>query len=252
MSAIDLRLGKWESVLADVECDALITDPPYGERTHAGHDRAVRGCRTSQGAHDAVIKTTISYGSWSAEDVALFVAHWAPRTRGWFCAMTSDDLIPAYRSALEANGRITFQPLPCVIPGMTVRVLGDGPSTWAVFLVVSRPRTRKWASWGTLPGAYTSGRDREQHIGGKPIELMRAIVRDYSRPGDLVCDPCGGGFTTAIACHMEGRRCISSEMDSSTFEKAKARVDRALAQQPLFPRSTAKPTQIELVADDER
>jgi site-specific DNA-methyltransferase (adenine-specific) len=224
---IDLRCGRWQDALADVEMvDAVITDPPYGERTHAGHDRAVKGCRTSQGEHDATLKTALSYASLSPDDVTAFVDSWAPRTRGWFCAMTSDDLIPAYRGALERHGRITFQPLPCVIPGMTVRVLGDGPSTWSVFLIVSRPRAREWASWGTLPGAYITTREGGQHIGGKPLALMRSIVRDYARPGDLVCDPCAGGATTLLAAAIEGRRAIGAEMDPETFAKAQKRIAR--------------------------
>jgi len=40
-------------------------------------------------------------------------------------------------------------------------------------------------------------------IGGKPMWLMRALVRDYSRPGNLVCDPCAGGATTLIAAAIE-------------------------------------------------
>lgn len=44
MSAIDLRLGDWREVLADVDaCDSLICDPPYSERTDAGY-------RTNPGA----------------------------------------------------------------------------------------------------------------------------------------------------------------------------------------------------------
>jgi 23S rRNA G2445 N2-methylase RlmL len=37
-AGIELRLGDWREVLADVEPDAVITDPPYSERTHSGHN----------------------------------------------------------------------------------------------------------------------------------------------------------------------------------------------------------------------
>jgi site-specific DNA-methyltransferase (adenine-specific) len=60
--------------------------------------------------------------------------------------------------------------------------------------------------------------------GGKPLWLMRAIVRDYTRPGDLVCDPCAGGATTLLAAAMEGRRAVGAEMDPVTFEKASKRL----------------------------
>ncbi len=62
---------------------------------------------------------------------------------------------------------------------------------------------------------------------------MQAIVRDYTRPGDLVVDPFAGGGTTALACAIEGRRCITSEMDEITFAKAKARLQRGYTRNML-------------------
>jgi site-specific DNA-methyltransferase (adenine-specific) len=105
---------------------------------------------------------------------------------------------------------------------MTVRLSGDGPSSWAIYLNVARPPAL--ARWGTLDGAYVTGTGDRFHIGGKPLGLMRAIVRDYTSPGDLVIDPFCGGGTTALACAMEGRRCITSEIDPETYAKALTRL----------------------------
>lgn len=57
---------------------------------------------------------------------------------------------------------------------------------------------------------------------------MRAIVRDYTKPGDLVVDPFCGGGTTALACAYESRRCITSEMDPDTYALAVKRLERDL------------------------
>jgi site-specific DNA-methyltransferase (adenine-specific) len=62
--------------------------------------------------------------------------------------------------------------------------------------------------------------------GCKPIDLMRAIVRDYTRPGDLVVDPFAGSGTTALACASEGRRCITSEEKPEHYEIARKRIAR--------------------------
>jgi site-specific DNA-methyltransferase (adenine-specific) len=53
---------------------------------------------------------------------------------------------------------------------------------------------------------------------------MRAIVSDYSKRGDLICDPCAGGATTLLAAAMEGRRAVGSEMDPNTFALAQKRI----------------------------
>jgi hypothetical protein len=231
MSAIDLRLGRWQDVLTDVEPDSLIVDAPYGERTHAKqfHGRrlqnSTRGCANDM---QWITSRGLEYEHWSADHVDAFVDYWAPKTRGWFCAFTSHDLVNAYIAALELNGRYVFAPLAVVMPGMNVRLAGDGPSSWCVWFVVARPR--ELHKWGTLPGAYVvspgRGSDRADNIvaGQKPLDLMRAVVRDYSRPGDLVCDPCSGGATTLLAAAMEGRRAVGAEMDVATHAKAMARL----------------------------
>ncbi len=229
---MELRCGDWRDVLADVtECGAVITDPPYSARTHTGHDAGANMAnatgawrRSDGGAGRRRARREISYREWAGDDVAAFVSKWAPRCRGWIVAMSDSDLCGAWRRSAEGAGRTGFQPLPCVIPGMTVRMAGDGPSSWAIYLNVSRPKSL--AKWGTLPGAYRSGQGEREHIGGKPLALMRAIVRDYSRPGDLIVDPCAGGATTLLAAAAEGRRAIGAEIDPETFAKAVRRLER--------------------------
>ena len=61
-------------------------------------------------------------------------------------------------------------------------------------------------------------------IGNKDPVRMRELVRHYSRPGDLVVDPYAGSGTTAIACGIEGRRCITSEVDPVNYNIAKNRL----------------------------
>ena len=86
-AVIDLRLGDWHDVLADVECDALIVDPPYGERTHVGHDASAVGHDASAAGHhgeghDGADRKALDYGYWTERDVVEFVKYWSPRCRG--------------------------------------------------------------------------------------------------------------------------------------------------------------------------
>ena len=227
-----LHLGRWQEALAHVtKCDALITDPPYSERTHAaysadgsGQHMGVRDNRKRRDLGLEPLRRSIDYAALSADGLTEIVEHWSARASGWTCWLTDSELTHAFRDASRAAGRYAFAPLPCVIRGMTVRLVGDGPSSESVSLMVSRPRTSAMAKWGTLPGHYYGTSERCLVVGGKPLWLMRAIIRDYTRPGDLVCDPCAGGGTTLLAAVMEGRRAIGAEMDPATFDKAVARL----------------------------
>ncbi len=253
MSA-DLRLGRWQDALADVgEVDTVIVDAPYSARTHGGHDRGVervnRGVRTGKFINASYgyeyERKAIGYDGWSPADVSAFVDAWSTRCRGWFVTITDHALAPVWESALENAGRYVFAPLPWVARGSRVRLAGDGPSTWTCWIVVARPRTgtdrtgRPYNKWGTLPGAYVVNQmhhaRRENTVqGAKPLPLMRALVRDYTRPGDIVCDPCAGGATTLIAAHQEGRIGIGAEMDPETHALGLRRIERHTQQADLW------------------
>lgn len=221
VQGIDLRLGRWQDVLAGVECDALIFDAPYGSGTHASATTRRDGC------DDAGL--TPAYAAFGEAEIAEFVTSWAPRCRGWMVSMTDSVLAPAWRTAYESVGRYAFAPIPCVMRGMSVRISGDGPSSWAVYAMVARPSTRAFATWGTLDGAYTGSPSREAGGGrGKPAWLLNALVRDYSRPGDLVCDPFAGWGSTLAAAVSNGRRAIGSEMDADAYAEARRRLARPL------------------------
>ena len=205
------------SLLAEQQeaVDAVIVDAPYSAKTHEGTDAAERDVRRSGieawGGRASIIGRPLPYAKWSASDVSDFVAAWAPVCRGWFVSLTDDVLMPVWKEALADAGMTTFQDVPAIITGMTVRLAGDGPSSWAIHCVVARPK--RLHKWGTLPGAYVLPASRNAIVGGKPLELMRALVRDYSRPGDLVCDPCMGAGTTLSAARIEGRRAIGCDID---------------------------------------
>lgn len=220
-----LLLGDWHSVLVDAGMvDVLITDHPYGARTHQSPREGVR----EDGY--AIEGLAPEYTHWTAADVLHFAQSWSPRTRGWMVALCSHDLIPAWEVAYETVGRYGFAPVPCVINGMSVRLGGDGPSSWSVYAMVGRPRTGEFSRWGTLRGAYTGGREPGSEGGrGKPSWLMRQIVADYSRPGDLICDPLAGYGATLIAAIDEGRRSIGAELDHAAYDEAHRRAARPRA-----------------------
>lgn len=212
---IELRCGRWQDVLADVgSVDAVITDPPYSKRTHSGNDR--------MGDFD---RADIAYACLAPKDVRVFCDHWGPRASGWIVAMTDDALSWIWRRCLERAGRYSFASVSLI--QHRPRLGGDGPGSCTVHIQTARPRARSFQSWGSLPGWYKDNPEKMPGVNGaKPIKTMRALVRDYSRPGDLICDPCAGSGTTLIAAAIEGRRAIGAEMDPETYAKAVTRIKR--------------------------
>lgn len=205
------------AVMGGRKADLLFVDAPYSARTHDGH--------SGTGGSDGSNRTDIMYPAWTPTDVATFCALWLPLAEGWAATITDHVLMPAWEAALASDDRLVFPPLPWVEVGSRCRLTGDGPSSWTCWVIVSRPRRLPFSKWGTLRGAYVGPGDKmkrpDRITGGKSYALMRDLIGDYSRPGDLVVDPCLGGGTTMIAALAEGRRCIGVEQDPGRAGRCK-------------------------------
>lgn len=242
MSAADLRLGRWQDVLADVEAvDVVATDPPYSERTHAGQ----RSQKSGAWMGDPRL-SEISYGHLTQADVEGLVQHWIPRCRRWF-VMFGDDITTRWaKDAMHTLGWYAFHPIPWIKPDASPRICGDGPSPQSESIAIGRPRRRMYApELRFRPGFYSHGMNRGGFVGSKPEQLMRAIIRDYSEPGDLVCDPFSGTGTTLLAALIEGRRAVGAECMIEHYEIARKRLARGFTPS-LFSESAAQPEQLKL------
>ena len=222
----ELRLGKFQDVLADVErCDAVITDPPYlSACASAGGSWAV-GAR-----HSAVGESPMGYEPASESLLDDLVSFAARICSGWFVAFNDFDGAHYVRSAVRSRGAVSAEPIAWVKPKCLTPPRGANnlPEKGTEFIIASR--FKPLARNGLIPGSYVSptntpGPNQSLFVtGGKPIDLMRAIVRDFTKPGDLIVEPFSGGGTTLLAAVMEGRRAIGAEMDAGRFEIAVKRL----------------------------
>jgi hypothetical protein len=70
----------------------------------------------------------------------------------------------------------------------------------------------------------TRRRDRDTtHPHRKNVPQMQFLVEAFSQEGNLIVDPCAGGFTTAVACHNTHRRFIGCDKNPDCLRMAKER-----------------------------
>ena len=69
-----------------------------------------------------------------------------------------------------------------------------------------------------------------QHPTQKPVRLMELLIKNHTKPGDMVLDPFCGSGTTCEAAKKLGRKYIGIEIESRYIEMA----ERRLAQDYLF------------------
>ena len=220
-SGWELRLGDWREVLADVVADSVITDPPYAPRTHSG--------QRSGSAVDGAAQ--LDYNSITPADAEALAARWSAAQ--WLIVFGDHISAQWHEAAAKGVDRYTFPPVPWVKPDAGPRFLGDGPSPAHETITISRVRARmRSGDYKHRPGYYSlpcrPGRAGGL-VGAKPLDLMGALVRHYSQPGDLVVDPYAGSGSTLVAALRYGRRAIGCEVDPQTYERAVRRLQEGVA-----------------------
>lgn len=224
---VRLYQGRWQDTLADECADHLIIDAPYSDRVHASKFK-------SSSKDDANRKAVgESFASWGVDEIREVCAWAKDHVKHWVVSLTDHVLFPIWEQELFERGYLVFAPVILVETNRTVRLAGDGPACWATMMVVARPRGAEFLKWRSLPGAYVTHKTNDKMQGGKALEVMRQIVRDYSDKGDTIVDLCAGFGTTLLAAAIEGRRAVGAEVDPDTYAKARARMYERL-HNPLF------------------
>ncbi|KAF5083490.1 DNA adenine methyltransferase YhdJ [anaerobic digester metagenome] len=86
--------------------------------------------------------------------------------------------------------------------------------------------------WRIKPINFTS--KNKWHQAEKPIELVKTMILNSSKEGDIILDTFAGSGTTGVACYETKRQFIGFEIDDDTYKKAIKRVKAATAQTFLF------------------
>lgn len=223
--------------LADKSVDHVITDPPYGERTHSR-------TWTAKTIGRPTVYEGIDFASIT-RDVALAVAAQACRVaKRWSMFFTDMENIGLWVEATEEAGLDYVRTLIWVKPDATPQFTGDRPASGAEAVVVAhQPGRKKWNGGGKR-NIYTHIRQPggNPHPTTKPVTLMSELLADFTDPGDTVLDPFAGSGTTGVACNMLGRHFIGWEMNAEYHAIATRRLSgdeaKPRPEQPSLFRST--------------
>ena len=99
-------------------------------------------------------------------------------------------------------------------------------SNWKPILIFSKGDSiRLNGQWNDI--SFVEEKEKDWHEWQQPISEVEKLVRDFSEPGDLVLDPCGGGFTTAIACLNLNRRFVGCDIEAENVALGQERLELA-------------------------
>jgi site-specific DNA-methyltransferase (adenine-specific) len=263
MNDHELRLGdclgpEGLATLADKSVDHVICDPPFAseiyERTRKNPAR-----HTNRAGANVVSPglLSLSRGEIGTLDSVLEPAmrEIARVTRRWalvFCDVESLHLVKA---ALVEAGMRWVRTGAWTKPDAMPQFSGDRPAQGFEACAIAHAADIKlrW-NGGGMPALWnheiSKGIARPDHPCPKPIALMDQLVRDFTDPGELICDPFAGSGTTGVACKRLGRRFIGWERDPEFHAAAVKRLDATREQLGLLPRQP-RPKQSSLKLDPE-
>ncbi len=69
-----------------------------------------------------------------------------------------------------------------------------------------------------------SAPDKQHHAWGQTVSGFERLVKTFSQPGQIVCDPFLGGGTTAIAALAQARNFVGCDIDSEAVEITRRRL----------------------------
>ena len=200
--------------MADKSAAAVLTDPPYTERTHIK-------ARTPERAG------VTSFAAITDTDLRVILTDAARVSRGWVVA-TLD-----YRHAVEFDttppeGLRVLRLGVWVKTNPTPQLTGDRPAQgWEAIAYMHRDDLRsKWSGGGAHGNYVAPIPPPEGHPTAKPLPLVSQWVRWFTQPGEVVLDPFAGSGTTLRAAVNEGRRAIGVELEERYAEIAARRLSQ--------------------------
>lgn len=222
---------EWMRSLPDKSVDHVICDPPYSEHVHSNARSAARKTPLHSG-NGKVYKSGEQRGISRGVDFGF--AHVTPATMGavalevarlvrrWVAVFSDVESCHLWREALEGAGldyvRTAFWHKLAGAPQFS----GDRPAVACEAITLAHPRGRKRWNGGGKAGIYQvaielnrGGTETRHHPTAKPLELMLALVRDFTDPGETILDPFCGSGTTGVAALRLGRHFLGAELDAT-------------------------------------
>jgi site-specific DNA-methyltransferase (adenine-specific) len=197
--------------LADQSVDAVITDPPYPNRMHLFPDTLVDGL------------------------AMLYVA--CKKAKNYVVFFWNPFNVPPPPSGWHEVARNVWHKPDC-----------RSITHYEVIVVWSKePRQKVSRVWSIPILDYRSLHDWKPHPTQKPVRLLRYVLEQVTKEGDLVLDPFVGSGTTAVACKQMKRHYIGIEIDPKYAEIARDRLKAKAAppedQEPIEKSPTADETE---------
>lgn len=218
-AGITIYCGDCRDVLSLLgDCDLLLTDPPYGLNVPVDNARFSGGSQYRERGHKFLqYRIPVSGDAEPFDPSHLFQF----RRLVIFGANNFADKLPPSNGWIVWDKRAGLEDVDWP--------LGAGELAWTNVTGAVRIFRNRWMGL-----VRDSERNIFDHPTQKPVVLMRWILKQWTKVGDLVIDPyCGSGPVLQAAKEL-GRRAIGIEIEEKYCEIAAKRLSQEVFQWELY------------------
>jgi len=221
--------GEWTVTTSQsvVQCNALITDPPYGI------------LKEEWEPNDLESMTRDWLTRWNKCGAELILSFFSQRflwgAKTWFDECLTNYtfqqlMVWHYANNKKPQSRMgfkqTWEPIFFYRHTDSKKQIGVGGSEWGDGLNDFDCHV------AAVPQSNFNDADRKVHPAQKPVSVMRWLVNATTQRGDLVIDPFCGSGTTGIAVLQLGRQFHGIEKDKTIATVARRRIKAYGIQKP--------------------
>jgi site-specific DNA-methyltransferase (adenine-specific) len=235
-----LYLGDCMDILPTLgKVDAVITDPPYSDKTH-------NNAKSNAGGGTGV--KAIDFKAIDFKAIESLLTACAPLCHGWIIA----NMDWRHIAALEFEGHNFYELIRFGVWVKTnpmPQISADRPANgWdGIAYIFPKDKKKTWnggGCHGNWSGPVITNGD---HPTGKPVDMVLSWVTRFTEHKQTILDPFMGSGTTGVAAIQLGRKFIGIEREPKYFDIACKRIEQAAAQGQLFETVQTKQVQMGLV-----
>ena len=184
--------------------DLVVTDPPYLVNYR---DRDGRSLRNDNNADGVVPVFSPMARAMKQNSYAVCFAGWSA--------------LPQFTAAWEAAGLRIVSQIIWQKRYASRKSFTEYRHESAFVLANGNPAKPKHPLPSVMDWVYSGNR---RHPTEKAVKIITPLIRCFSKPGDLVCDPFSGSGSTSVAAALNGRSYLGIDIDAQHIATAKARL----------------------------
>jgi site-specific DNA-methyltransferase (adenine-specific) len=237
--------------IPDAGIDVIITDPPYSEKVHKGVTGRPTSAKKDRNACAARRTTKMDFDHITPEDRVELCVEFARIVKRWCLIFCDNEGVGSWIDAVEASGLRHIRVGTWVKLDAAPTFSGRYPAAWTENVEIAHTdRAMVWNGGGrgavwTHPVVINRGGKVgvNLHKNQKPLGLILELVRDFTDPGEIVCDPFSGSGQTGVACKRLGRLFLGFDNDPVWVTRSNENIAREVEMMGLVSARTSKAKQ---------